>query len=189
MSSISDELSALDRSIGATDDLQELARVQARLQTLRANIEAGLASEKDDGVRQFLTSLRDQAIDIETAAKQRLADVKVARMDPAYEQHKSEAAAKALAETQKRKTEELEKAKQFLNARGLGGLFGGMLAAAGGAAPAAGGAACAKCSAPVGASKFCPQCGAPVPQERHCSKCSVKLEAAAKFCGECGTPA
>jgi hypothetical protein len=145
--------------------------------------------------------------------KQRLADVKVARLDPQYEQRK----AQKQREADLKKQQDQERAQQFLAQGGLGKVFGSMfggLAGAGAAQPGglAGSAGkgstvaqptppasaapagvpaatkCGQCGAELKAGvKFCGECGTPVPRERHCTNCGAKLATEVKFCGECGT--
>ena len=141
-------------------------------------------------MREHLQQIEEQAKETLRTVKQRLAEVKIARMDPEYEQRKAE---KARAE-QLKKQKEMEQAQQFLSQGGLGGLLGGIFgvaaggAAAGTPAPAPAAVKCAQCGSELKpGAKFCPECGTPVPRERHCTNCGAKVAPGVKFCPECGT--
>jgi len=202
--SLQDELEQIASKVEESDNLEELTQYQKRCEAILANISKTLATEQDPELIEHLQGIEEQAKETQRAVKQRLAEVKIARMDPEYEQQKAQKAH----EEQLKKQEEMEQAKQLLSQGGLGGLLGGIFGAAGStapvqaasggetaAAPSSGAAApapaavkCAQCGAELKPSaKFCPECGTPVPRERHCANCGAKLAPAAKFCPECGT--
>jgi len=198
---LTDELGEIMNKASDSDDVEELARFQQRCETIVTNIAKSIAAEQDSGLREHLQEVQAQATETLVYVKERLAEVKVERMDPDYDRRREE---KRLAE-ERRQQEEMEKAKQFLGGGGLGDLLGGLMGAIGGAgakqagagstAPAVtagsgAGKACSSCGSELKAgAKFCPECGTPVAQERACSSCGGKLQPGAKFCPECGTKA
>lgn len=187
---LQDELNEIVSQAEESDDLEQLTQFQKRSEAILANASKTLASEQDAVQREHLQQIEEQAKETLRTVKQRLAEVKIARLDPEYEQRKAE---KARAE-QLKKQKEMEQAQQFLSQGGLGGLLGGIFgAAAGGAAagvpaPAAAAVKCAQCGTELKPNaKFCPECGTPVPRERHCTNCGAKVAPGVKFCPECGT--
>jgi len=202
--SLQDELSDILSKAEGSDDLEQLAGFQKRGEAILANASKTLASEQDSELREHLQGIEEQAKETLRAVKQRLAEVKITRMDPEYEQRK----AQKLREEELKKQREMQQAQQFLSQGGLGGLLGGIFGGAAGvpgAPPGGGGAGTAAPSLATAAvtpaalkcdqcgselkpgAKFCPECGTPVPRERHCTNCGAKLAPAAKFCPECGT--
>lgn len=182
---LQDELNEIASQAEESDDLEQLTQFQKRSEAVLANASKTLATEQDAVQREHLQQIEEQAKETLRTVKQRLAEVKIARLDPEYEQRKAE---KARAE-QLKKQKEMEQAQQFLSQGGLGGLLGGIFgAAAGVAAPAAATVKCAQCGTELKPSgKFCPECGTPVPRERHCTNCGAKVAPGVKFCPECGT--
>jgi rubrerythrin len=202
--SLQDELSDILSKAEGSDDQEQLAGFQKRSEAILANASKTLASEQDPELREHLQGIEEQAKETLRAVKQRLAEVKITRMDPEYEQRK----AQKLREEELRKQREMQQAQQFLSQGGLGGLLGGIFGGAvggPGAPPGGGGAStaapssspaavtpvvlkCGQCGSELKpGAKFCPECGTPVPRERHCTNCGAKLAPAAKFCPECGT--
>jgi RNA polymerase subunit RPABC4/transcription elongation factor Spt4 len=201
--SLQDELSDIVSKAEGSDDPEQLAGFQKRCEAILANASKTLASEQDSELREHLQGIEEQAKETLRAAKQRLAEVKIARMDPEYEQNK----AQKLREEELKKQREMQQAQQFLSQGGLGGLLGGIFGGAAGvpgasqggggagtAVPSAAAAVtptaakCGQCGSELKpGAKFCPECGTPVPRERHCTNCGAKLAPAAKFCPECGT--
>jgi hypothetical protein len=211
--SLNDELNQIASDAAKSDDVSQLSDYQKRCEVILANVTTTLAAEQDEELRSHLTEVKETAESTLHEVKQRLADVKVARLDPQYEQRK----AQKQREAELKKQQDQERAQQFLAQGGLGKVFGGMfggLAGAGAAQP--GGPAtgagpgstvvqpassasaapagipaatkCGQCGAEIKAGvKFCGECGTPVPHERHCTNCGAKLAAEVKFCGECGT--
>ena len=201
--SLQDELSEILSATQESDDLEQLAGFQKRCEVILANVSRTLMGEQDAELREHLQAIEEQAKDTLHAVKQRLAEVKIARMDPEYEQRK----AQKQREEELKKQRELQQAQQLLSQGGLGGLLGGIFGGAVGvpaAAAGGGGAAatasssaaaaspaavkCAQCGTELKPSaKFCPECGTPIPREKHCANCGAKLAPIAKFCPECGT--
>jgi hypothetical protein len=210
--SLQDELSEIDSKAGGSDDLEQLAQFQRRCEVILTNTSKSLAAEQDAELREHLQGIEERAKDVFRTVKARLAEVKIARMDPDYEQHKLQ----KQQEEELKKQQEMAKAQEFLSQGGLSGLLGGIFGAAGGAqaapagrgattpalssaglasvpastVPAPGAIKCAHCGNELKAgAKFCPECGTPVPREKHCANCGAKLAPAVKFCPECGTKA
>lgn len=175
------------RQKAETDDLPTLEMVHKQLLEIVTSLNANLSSTRDEDVRNLLSELHDEATCTDNDVKQKIAEIKVDMLDPAYEQRKAERERKKLDEQR-----ETEMWQQKLATEGLGGLFKGFGDVLGGksldaVAPAVA-QQCAGCHAPLSpTAKFCPECGQPVPQEKHCSQCNFKLEPNAKFCPECGT--
>jgi RNA polymerase subunit RPABC4/transcription elongation factor Spt4 len=187
------------RQKAETDDLATLESVHKELHEITSSMKANISSTKDPDVRNLLKELCDEAGYIDDDVKQKIAEIKVDMLDPAYEQRKAERERKKMEE----KLEEQRQAEmwqQKFATEGFGGLFKGLGDVLGGkpmdsidSGTAALGAAtaaakeCTGCHAPISATaKFCPECGQPVPQEKHCSQCNFKLQPNAKFCPECG---
>jgi ribosomal protein L40E len=202
--SLQDELTEILSTTQESDDLEQLAGFQKRCEVILANASKALLAEQDAELREHLQAIEEQAKETLHTVKQRLAEVKIARMDPEYEQRK----AQREREEQLKKQREMQQAQQLLSQGGLGGLLGGLFGGAVGvpAAPTGGGGAaaaasssaaaavtpaaakCVECGSELKASaKFCPECGTPVPREEHCANCGAKLAPTAKFCPECGT--
>ena len=190
---IQDELSQIESRFADSDDIQELAQVLARCETILANATKAMAGEADPAMRQTIEEMRQGAQDLLARVKTRFAQVKVARMDPDYEKNKGAEAERR----QQKQTEDLKKAQQFLAGGGLGNLLGGLMGAAAGfkgmaetpGAPSQLGSACPKCGAQSTGGKFCPECGAPTARNSKCPGCGSQLAAGAKFCPECGAKA
>jgi RNA polymerase subunit RPABC4/transcription elongation factor Spt4 len=199
--SLQDELSEILSATQESDDLEQLAGFQKRCEVILASVSKTLLAEQDAELREHLQAIEEQAKDTLHAVKQRLAEVKIARMDPEYEQRK----AQKQREQELKKQRELQQAQQLLSQGGLGGLLGGIFGGAVGvpAAPTGGAGTaapsstaavspaavkCAQCGTELKpGAKFCPECGTPVPREKHCANCGAKLVPTAKFCPECGT--
>ena len=210
--SLNDELNQIASDAAKSDDVSQLSDYQKRSEVILANVTTTLAAEQDEELRSHLTEVKQTTEDTLREVKQRLADVKVARLDPQYEQRK----AQKQREAELKKQQDQERAQQFLAQGGLGNVFGGMFgglasaeaaqpggpaasagqgstvaqpAASASAAPAGVPAAtkCGQCGAELKTGvKFCGECGTPVPRERHCTNCGAKLAPEVKFCGECG---
>ena len=211
--SLNDELNQIASDAAKSDDVTQLSEYQKRCEVILANVTTTLVAERDEALRNHLTEVKQTAEDTLREVKQRLADVKVARLDPQYEQRK----AQKQREAELKKQQDQERAQQFLAQGGLGKVFGGMLGGLAGAGATPGGVPaasagqgsavaqpaplvsaaptgvpaatkCGQCGAELKAGvKFCGECGAPVPRERHCTNCGAKLAPEVKFCGECGT--
>ena len=211
--SLNDELNQIASDAAKSDDVTQLSEYQKRCEVILANVTTTLAAEQDEELRSHLTEVKQTAEDTLHEVKQRLADVKVARLDSQYEQRK----AQKQREAELKKQQDQERAQQFLAQGGLGKVFGGMfggLAGAGAAQPGRSAAGvgqgstvaqsappasvapagvpaetkCGQCGAELKPGvKFCGECGTPVPRERHCTNCGTKLAPGVKFCGECGT--
>ena len=211
--SLNDELNQIASDAAKSDDVTQLSEYQKRCEVILANVTTTLAAEQDEELRSHLTEVKQTTEDTLREVKQRLADVKVARLDPQYEQRK----AQKQREAELKKQQDQERAQQFLAQGGLGKVFGGMfggLAGAGAAQPGRSAAGvgqgstfaqpapsanaapagvpaatkCGQCGAELkDGVKFCGECGTPVPRERHCTNCGAKLAPEVKFCGECGT--
>lgn len=188
------------RQKAETEDLPTLESVHKELHELISSMKANLSSTKDPDVRNLLKELCDEATCIDDEVKQKIAEIKVDMLDPAYEQRKAERERKKLEE----KLEEQRQAEmwqQKFATEGFGGLFKGLGDVLGSkpmgsidtatASPGVGAAItmqCSGCHAPISdTAKFCSECGQPVPQEKHCSQCDFKLQPNARFCPECGT--
>lgn len=199
--SLQDELSEIASKTEECDDLEVLTQYQKRCEVILTNVTKTLAAEQDPELREHLQEIEAQAKETQRTLKQRLAEVKIARLDPDYEQRK----AQKQREEQSKRRQEMEDAQKLLSQTGLGGVLGGIFGAAVGAsvpAPAGGEAAgpasdttaapavlkCAQCGAELKpGARFCPECGTPVPREKHCTNCGVKLAPGVKFCPECGS--
>ena len=211
--SLNDELNQIASDAAKSDDVTQLSEYQKRCEVILANVTTTLAAEQDEELRSHLTEVKQTAENTLREVKQRLADVKVARLDPQYEQRK----AQKQREAELKKQQDQERAQQFLAQGGFGKVFGGMFGGLAGAGATPGGVPaasagqgsavaqpaplasaaptgvpaatkCGRCGAELKAGvKFCGECGAPVPRERHCTNCGAKLAPEVKFCGECGT--
>ena len=184
-----DELSQITDTAAESDDVEELARLQQRCETILANVTNSVANEPDPELREHLAGVQQQAREALMAVKQRAAEVKIERMDPEYEQRRNSRARNQVT----KKQEEMDEAKKFLSQGGLGDLLGGLLGAvSGGRArpgmPAPGVRTCAECGAELKPNaKFCAECGATAePKERRCAACGTVLGGTVKFCPDCG---
>ncbi len=190
---LQEELNEIGDQTNESDDPEELGRFQKRCETILANVSRSMVTEQDAGLRGHLQGVEEQAQETLQAVKQRLAEVRIERMDPEFEERK----AQKLRDEESKKQAEMEKARQFLSGGGLGDLLGGLLGSASGAKPAGAGKSssaaapaarsCAECGSELKAgAKFCPECGAQVTQERRCAACGIPLTPAVKFCPDCG---
>ena len=123
--SLQDELSEIVSKADASDDPEQLAQFQRRCEAILTNASKSLAGEQDVELREHLRGIEEQAKDVLRSVKERLAEVKIARMDPEYEQRKLQ----KQQEEQLKKQQEMAKAQQFLSQGGLGGLLGGIFGA------------------------------------------------------------
>jgi len=137
---LQDELNEIVSQAEESDDLEQLTQFQKRSEAILANASKTLATERDAVQREHLQQIEEQAKETLRTVKQRLAEVKIARLDPEYEQRKAE---KARAE-QLKKQKEMEQAQQFLSQGGLGGLLGSIFGAAAGVAWVSGGRSSAR---------------------------------------------
>ncbi len=199
--SLRDELQEIESTASESENLEELAGCQKRVEAILERVSKTLAAETDEEVRSHLQEIDEQGKETLREVKQRLADMRVELMDPDYHRRKAE---KQQQEDLK-KQRDMQEAKRFLAEGGLGNLFGGLFggatagpssvtaptaSAAPGGTPPAPAAACGQCGNELKpGAKFCPECGTPVPREKHCSNCGVLLAPTARFCTECGTKA
>ena len=175
--SLQDELNEISTKTEECDDLEELTQFQKRCEAILTNVSKTVATEQDAELRQHLEEVGEQAKETLRTVKQRLADVKIARMDPEYEQRK----AQKQREEQLKKQKGLEEAQKFISQGGLGNLLGGLFGAAAGAAsaPKGSGGSAAPSSSSAGS--------ASAPAAVQCAQCGAELKPNAKFCPECGT--
>jgi hypothetical protein len=89
---LQDELNEIASQAEESDDLEQLAQFQKRSEAILANASKTLATEQDAVQREHLRQIEEQAKETLRTVKQRLAEVKIARMDPEYEQRKAEKA-------------------------------------------------------------------------------------------------
>jgi len=120
--SLQDELNEISSKVEESDDLEQLTQYQKRCEAILANVSKTFATEQDADLREHLQEVEEQAKETLRVVKQRLADVKIERMDPAYEQRK----AQRKREEELKKQKEMEEAQKFLAQGGLGGLLGGI---------------------------------------------------------------
>jgi rubrerythrin len=149
--SLQDELSEILSKTEQSDDLEQLAGFQRRCEVILANVSKTLLGEQDAELREHLQAIEEQAKDTLHAVKQRLAEVKIARMDPEYEQRKA----------QKQREEELTPAAVKCVQCGTELKPGAKF--------------CPECGTPVPREKHCANCGAKlVPTAKFCPECGTK---------------
>jgi predicted RNA-binding Zn-ribbon protein involved in translation (DUF1610 family) len=188
-----EEIEKLNQVACESEDLPTLERTHQQFTQLLQSMRQNVQSTTDDDVLNLLNEMIGEAESADHELKDKIAQIKVDMMDPAYAARKAErerekAAAQAKAEEMTRKLQE-----------GIGGFFGGLSSALGlgggssqpatpSSTPAA--ARCGQCGAALAANaKFCPECGTPIAREKRCSSCNAKLDPGAKFCPDCGTKA
>ena len=88
--SLNDELNQIASDAAKSDDVTQLSEYQKRCEVILANVTTTLAAEQDEELRSHLTEVKETAESTLHEVKQRLADVKVARLDPLYEQRKAQ---------------------------------------------------------------------------------------------------
>ena len=107
--SLNDELNQISSDAAKSDDVSQLSDYQKRCEAILANVTTTLAAEQDEELRSHLTEVKQTAENTLREVKQRLADVKVARLDPQYEQRK----AQKQREAELKKQQDQERAQQF----------------------------------------------------------------------------
>jgi len=188
-----EEIEKLNQVACESEDLPTLERTHQQFTQLLQSMRQNLQGTTDEDVVNLLNEMIGEAESADHELKEKIAQIKVDMMDPAFAARKAErerekAAAQAKAEEMARKLQE-----------GIGGFFGGLSSALGlgggasqPAAPSATpvAAKCGQCGAALAANaKFCPECGTAVAREKLCASCHAKLEPGARLCPECGTKA